>query len=52
MTSGQFKGLVDRLTKFTSQNLNKFVSHVNLDAFFDNVDELVVSSEIMLLVIL
>ena len=43
MTSYQFGGIVDRLTKFTSQNLKKLISHMNLDAFFANVDKVAVS---------
>ena len=43
MTSSQFSGIVDRLTKFTSQNLKKLVMHMNLDSFFVNVDKLAVS---------
>ncbi|KAL9955239.1 hypothetical protein ACROYT_G036532 [Oculina patagonica] len=39
MTSSQFDGIIDRLTTFTSQNLKKLISHMNLDAFFDNVDK-------------
>ena len=34
---------MDRLTKFTSQNLKKLISHMNLDAFFANVDKVAVS---------
>lgn len=43
MTNSQFSGIIDRLTKFTSQNLKKLISHMNLDAFFANVDEVAVS---------
>lgn len=43
MTSSQFDGIIDRLTTFTSQNLKKLISHMNLDAFFDNVDKVAVS---------
>lgn len=39
MTSNQFNGIIDRLTKFTSQNLKKLISHMNLDTFFANVDK-------------
>ena len=44
MTSKQFDGIIDRLTTFTSQNLKKLISHMNLDAFFANVDKVAVSS--------
>ena len=43
MTSSQFSGIIDRLTKFTSQNLKKLIMHMNLDSFFANVDNLAVS---------
>ena len=43
MTNSQFSGIIDRLTTFTSQNLKKLISHMNLDAFFANVDEVAVS---------
>lgn len=43
MTNGQFSGIIDRLTTFTSQNLKKLISHMNLDAFFANVDKVAVS---------
>ena len=43
MTSSQFSGIIDRLTKFTSQNLKKLIMHMNLDSFFANVDKLAVS---------
>lgn len=40
MTSTQFSGIIDRLTSFTSQNLKKLISHMNLDSFFTNVDKI------------
>lgn len=43
MTNSQFSGIIDRLTTFTSQNLKKLISHMNLDAFFANVDKVAVS---------
>ena len=43
MTSTQFRGIIDRLTAFTSQNLKKLVAHMNIDSFFANVDKVVVS---------
>ena len=43
MTSSQFSGIIDHLTKFTSQNLKKLIMHMNLDSFFANVDKLAVS---------
>jgi len=43
MTNSQFSGIIDRLSTFTSQNLKKLISHMNLDAFFANVDEVAVS---------
>ena len=42
MTSSQFSGILDRLTKFTSQNLKKLIAHMNLDSFFANVDKVAV----------
>ena len=42
MTRTQFRGIIDRLTAFTSQNLKKLVAHMNLDSFFANVDKVVV----------
>ena len=42
MTSSQFRGIIDRLTAFTSQNLKKLIAHMNLDSFFANVDKVVV----------
>ncbi|XP_031551442.1 stereocilin-like, partial [Actinia tenebrosa] len=40
MTSKQFRGLVNRFTKFTAQNLKKLLSSINPQAFFDSIDEL------------
>ncbi|XP_044184178.1 stereocilin-like [Acropora millepora] len=41
MTRTQFRGIIDRLTAFTSQNLKKLVAYMNLDSFFANVDKVV-----------
>lgn len=43
MTKSQFSGIIERLATFTSQNLKKLISHMNLDAFFANVDKVAVS---------
>ena len=50
MTNSQFSGIIDRLTTFTSQNLKKLISHMNLDAFFANVDKVAVSQFTCILV--